>query len=104
MKYVSVRCRSVATVAFGGPRSPPRRNTTHPAGTKSMGTGKTILPRHKVPSHEKNFTPVGTATSRVLYMNGTRKYSAIPEANMWCPHTRKPNRAIPNDEMETHLH
>jgi hypothetical protein len=35
-----------------------------------------------VATHEKNFTPVGTATSRVLYMNGTRRYSFMPEVNM----------------------
>src|SRR4030067_2490993 len=104
MKYVSVRCRSVATVAFGGPVRPPSRNTTMPARVKSMGTGKTILPRHSVPNQEKNFTPVGTATSRVLYMNGTRRHSATPDANIWCPQTRNPISAMANEEMATHLY
>src|SRR5512141_2444077 len=101
MKYVSVRCRSVETVAFGGPERPPNRKTTMAPNTKSMGVGVSILPPHKVATHEKNLTPVGTATSSVLYINGTRKYSFIPDANMWCAQTRKPTSAIPSDDIAT---
>src|SRR5512142_3370019 len=69
--------------------------------TKSIGVGVSILPPQIVATHEKNFTPVGTATRSVLYMNGTRKYSFMPEANMWCAQTRKPTRAIPSEDIAT---
>ncbi len=44
--------------------------------TKSMGVGKVSLPPHMVPSQLKNLTPVGTATSRVEIIKGTRRASA----------------------------
>src|SRR5689334_12786741 len=101
MKYVSVKCRSTETVALGGPERPPNRNTTIAPSTKSIGVGVSILPPQSVATQEKNFTPVGTATSSVLYMKGTRKYSFIPDANMWCAQTVKPTSAIPSDDMAT---
>ena len=88
---------------MGGPERPPSKNTTMPASTNNIGVSNEILPRHMVATHEKNFTPVGTATKSVLYMNGTRRYSAMPEVNMWCPHTRKPTRAMPRDDIATKL-
>src|SRR5258706_8336427 len=81
-QYVSCRCKSSATIAFGGPVTPPSKKTTIPPSTNSMGVGVVILPPQIVATHEKNFTPVGTATNIVLYMNGTRKYSFMPEANI----------------------
>src|SRR5512142_960741 len=101
-KYVSVRCRSVATVPLGGPERPPSRKTTMAPSTNSIGVGVEIFPFQIVAIHEKNFTPVGTATSRVLYMNGTWRYWFMPEANMWCAHTRKPTSAMPSDDIATH--
>src|SRR5512140_405793 len=100
-KYVSVRCRSVGTVPSGGPDSPPRRNTTIAPMTNNMAVGASIFPSHKVATHEKNLTPVGTATSNVLYMNGTCKYWFMPDANMWCAQTRKPTSAMPSEDMAT---
>src|SRR5512147_2697364 len=85
--------------AFGGPERPPIRNTTIAPSTKSIGVGVVILPPQMVATHEKNFTPVGTATSSVLYMNGTRRYSFMPEVNMWCAQTVKPTKAIPREDM-----
>src|SRR6185436_17297746 len=81
MKYVSVRCRSSAMAAFGGPVRPPNKNTKIAPSTKSIGVGVSILPPQTVAAQEKNLTPVGTATSNVLYINGTRRYSFIPDAN-----------------------
>src|SRR5687767_5005673 len=69
--------------------------------TNSMGVGVSILPPHIVATQEKNFTPVGTATSNVLYMNGTRRYSFMPDVNMWCAQTVKPTSAIPRDDIAT---
>src|SRR5687767_1340645 len=85
--------------AFGGPVRPPNRNTTIAPSTKSIGVGVSILPCQRVATHEKNFTPVGTATSNVLYMNGTLKYSFMPDVNIWCAQTVKPTSAMPRDDM-----
>ena len=41
-----------------------------------MEVGKVRRPPQSVPSQLKNLTPVGTATSKVEIMKGTRKYSA----------------------------
>ena len=99
IKYVSVRCRSVETVAFGGPETHEEDNDG--AEDKEHRRWGFDLAQHIVATHEKNFTPVGIATSRVLYMNGTRRYSFIPEANIWCAQTRKPTRAMPREDIAT---
>src|SRR5512135_342770 len=103
MKYVSVRCKSVDTVALGGPVRPPSRKTTIAPSTNNIGVGisRESLPCQRVATQEKNLTPVGTETSKVLYINGTRRYSFIPDANIWCAQTRKPTRAIPSDDIAT---
>src|SRR3970040_1826833 len=87
--------------AFGGPVKPPIRNTMIAPSTKSIGVGVSILPRQRVATHEKNLTPVGTATRSVLYMNGTRRYSFMPEGHMWCGQTVNPTSAIPREDMAT---
>ena len=82
MNAQAIKQKAFFTVAFGGPVRPPKRNEITPPSTKSIGVGVQILPFQRVATHEKNLTPVGTATSRVLYMNGTRRYSFIPDVNM----------------------
>ena len=80
---------------------PPSKKMVIEPITKSIGVGNEIFPRHNVATQLKNLTPVGTATRSVLYMNGTRRYEAIPEVNMWCAQTKKPINAIPIDESAT---
>src|SRR4026209_938274 len=90
--------------AFGGPVSPPSKKTKIAPRTKSIGVGVSILPPQIVATHEKNLTPVGTATSKVLYINGTRKYSFMPDVNIWCAQTVKPTSAMPSEDMAIHLY
>src|SRR5688572_20421853 len=82
-KYESCRCRSVGTVPSTGPVNPPSKKTFIAPNTNNIGTEKRIFPSHKVAVQEKNLMPVGTATSRVEYINGTRKNSSMPAVNMW---------------------
>ncbi len=52
---------------------------------QSIGVSKLSEPRHMVPIQLKNFTPVGTAISRVMKeKNGSRTW---PVTNMWCAQT-----------------
>ena len=48
-----------------------------------MGTCRRMRPCHMVATQLKNLIPVGTATSKVEYMKGTRRYSSMPEVNIW---------------------
>ena len=57
---------------FGGPLNPPNKKIEIAPRTKSDGVSNEILPCQIVATQLKNFTPVGTATSRVLYMKGRR--------------------------------
>ena len=47
-----------------------------------------------VASHEKTFTPVGTAITIEVTIIGTRSHDAIPATNMWCAQTEKPSTRI----------
>jgi len=46
----------------------------------------------------KTFTPVGTATKKVRNEKMTPAVLDMPLTNMWCPHTRKPIKAMARDE------
>ncbi len=67
---------------LGGPLRPPIRNTDRAPITKSIGVGNVSLPPHIVAIQLKNLIPVGTATSRVVNIKGTRRKLSMPEVNM----------------------
>ena len=50
--------------------------------TKSRGEPILSLPPHAVATQAKTFTPVGTATSIVVIMNGMRRSAGMPAANI----------------------
>ena len=53
------------------------------------------FPRHNVASQLKIFTPVGTATIRVLIMKNDWSQTGSPTANMWCAQTSIEKAPIP---------
>ena len=62
-----------------------------------------ILPPHRVAVHEKILMPVGMPMTNVRIMNGSCKYGARPDVNMWCAQTMKPASAIAIDENAINL-
>src|SRR3972149_5584822 len=75
---------------------PPIVNRARKPIANSIGVLNEMLPRHIVASQLKIFTPVGTATTIVASMNGARTERESPLVNMWCAHTAKPTKPMPN--------
>jgi hypothetical protein len=80
------------------PVIPPKVNTTRNPSAKSIAGWNSILPPHKVASHENILIPVGTAMIIVMIMKGSCSQGAMPEVNIWCAQTMKPSSAIMIDE------
>ena len=87
----------------GIPVRPPIRKIRIEDRTKRNATVMRSLPDHMVATQAKTFTPVGTATSRVVIMKGTRSQPGRPAANMWWAKTIVPPRAMPGLDIATPL-
>ncbi len=72
------------------PLRPPMTNIEMNASANIMEVVKRSLPPQMVASHQKIFTPVGTAMIIDVIMNGMRSSGSMPLVNMWCAQTRKP--------------
>ena len=53
------------------------------------------MPPQIVPSQLKTFTALGSAIIIVETMKVMPSIGFMPDMNMWCPHTMKPNPAMP---------
>ena len=65
---------------------------------QSIGVSMCSTPRQSVASHEKIFTPVGTAMIAVVIIIGSRIQPGMPDVNMWCAQTVKPSTTIASSE------
>ena len=77
---------------------PPIVKTTMNAIAKSIAVRKRSAPPQSVPSHEKIFTPVGTAMSIVDAMKKICSAGSMPATNMWCTKTPNERKPIAADE------
>src|SRR5438445_13850441 len=93
-KYVSESCTSTGTEPRNTPEIPPIVNTTMNAIAKSIAVRKRSAPPQSVPSHEKIFTPVGTAMSIVDAMKKICSAGSSPGTNMGGQDT--PNGTTPD--------
>src|SRR5690625_7385860 len=58
----------------------------------SIGVSKVTEPPHMVPTHEKNFSPVGTAINIVIAAKNGKL--TAPLMYMWCAHTAMDSAAM----------
>jgi len=65
---------------------------------KSIAVRNRKAPPQIVPSHEKIFTPVGTAMSIVDSMKKICRAGSMPATNMWWTNTPKERKPIAADE------
>ena len=66
-----------------------------PPTLNSSGTRHSTVPRHRVATQLKIFTPVGTAIRKLESMKNASTTVDIGVANMWCAHTSMPRNAMP---------
>ncbi len=85
---------STGAIARMTPVSPPTTKTNRKPTANNIGVSKVSEPSHIVAIQLKTLIPVGTAISRVAYMNHSCPATGIPTVNMWCAHTVLPRMAI----------
>src|SRR6185437_14764860 len=98
MKYVSWMKISTGVAAMKMPDSPPMMNIDTNDSANSIGVVNWTLPPQTVPIQLKTFTALGKAMNIVETMKVMPKAGFMPDMNMWCPQTMKPNPAMPEIE------
>ena len=70
------------------PVSPPIEKRKMNDRAKSSGESTSIDPLYRVATQLKTYTPLGTATRKVMNEKTIRAVSLMPLVNMWCPQTK----------------
>ena len=85
---------SVDKAPKGNPVKPPIVNKKMNANAYNIGVFRDTVPWYIVPNQLKTLIADGIETVKVKALKTTVVTSAIPDVNMWWPHTKKPNNAI----------
>jgi hypothetical protein len=88
-------------VERNSPVRPPMVNRPMKPKAYSIGVSYETLPLNSVAVQLKTLMADGIATRKLRNEKISPAYTDCPLTNIWCPHTRKPSRAIPRLEYAT---